>query len=114
MWLVTTEDEFDTWFDSLSEAAQESVLAAIQALKECGPMTGRPLVDTVKGSKFPNMKELIIQYKGAPLRVFFAFNPSRNAVMLCGGNKQGKKRFYVDMIRLADAVLERHLQKQAG
>ena len=39
-----------------------------------------------------------IQHKGKPFRVFFAFDPLRQAVMLCGGDKTGDKHFYETMI----------------
>lgn len=49
------------------------------------------------------MKELRIQSQGEPLRVFFAFSPSRSSILLCAGNKTGNdKRFYEVMIPLAD------------
>ena len=40
------------------------------------------------------MRVMRIQVKGAPLRVFYAFNPRRTATLLIGGDKTGDKRFY--------------------
>ena len=56
-------------------------------LEQQGPSLGRPLVDTVYDSKFTNMKELRIQHRGNPLRAFFAFDPKRQAIVLCIGDK---------------------------
>lgn len=81
------------------------VLAAI------GPSLGRPRVDTVEGSKHPNIKELRIQSQGKPIRIFFAFDPVRNAVLLVGGDKSGKKRFYKEMTPQADQIYDRHLEE---
>lgn len=75
-----------------------------------GPNLGRPHVDTVKGSKHGNMKELRSQCQGRPLRTFFAFDPRRSAILLIGGEKTGAKRFYVEMIPLADRLYDEHLQ----
>lgn len=82
-------------------------------LKEVGPNLGRPYVDTLKGSKYPNMKELRVQFAGEPIRAFFAFDPNRMAIVLCAGNKAGQneKRFYKDMINLADSEYSKHIRK---
>lgn len=74
MWTVLTTDLFDTWFDKQSDDTQEKILAGLLALKQGGASIGRPLVDTIKGSAYSNMKELRIQHKGDPIRAFFAFD----------------------------------------
>ena len=112
MWVVLTAEPFDIWYESQTEADRENVLASILVLQELGPGLGRPHADTVKGSSFPNMKELRIQSKGRPLRALFAFDPARRAILLCGGDKSGgDKRFYKKLIALADAEFARHLDE---
>ncbi|EES0916290.1 hypothetical protein FXI30_004795 [Escherichia coli] len=61
----------------------------------------------------PNMKELRVQFAGEPIRAFFAFDPNRMAIVLCAGNKAGQneKRFYKDMINLADSEYSKHIRK---
>ena len=73
------------------------------ALEKTGPQLGRPLVDTLKGSKHANMKEMRFKTNGV-WRFAFAFDMYRNAVILIGGNKQGEnqKRFYRELIGMAD------------
>ena len=57
------------------------------------------------------MRELRIQSHGDPLRVFYAFDPRRVAVLLIGGNKTGKeKRFYKQYVQRADTLYENHVQ----
>jgi hypothetical protein len=68
-------------------------------------------VDSVAGSRYPNMKELRVQNRQRLFRVLFAFDPKRVAVLLAGGDKRGDKRFYQRMIPLADSVYERHLNE---
>ena len=70
MWTVITTNLFNKWLDEQDESTQEKVLAGLVVLQQQGPNLGRPLVDTVNGSKFTNMKELRIQHKGKPLRAF--------------------------------------------
>ncbi|MGL5157510.1 MAG: type II toxin-antitoxin system RelE/ParE family toxin [Acinetobacter junii] len=60
-------------------------------------------------SKFTNMKELRVQHRGKPLRAFFTFNPLRQAIVLCIADKGGKKRFYTEMLAIADQQYELHL-----
>ncbi len=110
MWSVLTVERFDEWFLSLDELEQTSVLTAIKLLEIKGPNLGRPYVDSLDGTKrVKNLKELRIQHQGRPYRVFFAFDPERQAVLLCGGDKTGKKRFYEIMIPIAEQEFLNHL-----
>lgn len=113
MWDVETTDVFDEWFAAQADVLKEDLLAAMIILSEQGPQLGRPYADTVNGSSFSNMKELRIQHHGNPIRAFFAFDPSRHGIVLCAGDKIGlnEKRFYRDMIKLADAEYRKHLNK---
>lgn len=109
MWTVITTELFNEWLERQDESVQEKVLAALTALQQQGPNLGRPLVDSIYDSKFTNMKELRVQHRGKPLRAFFAFDPLRQAIVLCIGDKDGKKRFYKEMLAIADEQYERHL-----
>jgi hypothetical protein len=110
-WTAERTDEFDEWWEGLMDQEQRKVVASVEALQELGPSAGRPLADTVEGSRHPNMKELRITQT---MRVFFAFDPERTAVLLVGGDKAGKtKRFYKRMIPVADRIYDRHLRELA-
>jgi hypothetical protein len=80
-------------------------------LEEEGPQLGRPYVDTVAESIFPNMKELRVQHKGDPWRILFAFDFERAAILLVGGNKRGNKRWYKEYIAIADRRFQEHLDQ---
>lgn len=113
MWEVVTVEKFDSWFLSLTESEQTDVLAYVKLLEFKGPNLGRPYADTVNGSKkVKNLKELRVQHQGRPYRVFFAFDTKRQAVLLCGGDKTGDKRFYKDMIKIAEDEFLAHLNQQ--
>jgi len=109
MWEVEYTDEFEVWWNSLDEFEQRSVDAGVEALRDSGPLLGRPYADTVKGSRHANMKELRTQHRGRALRTFFAFDPRRCAILLIGGDKTGDERFYDHMIPLADKLYDEHL-----
>lgn len=112
MWTVLTTEYFDQWYQQQTIDTQKKVLAGLVALQQEGPTLGRPLVDTINASKYNNMKELRIQHKGEPIRAFFAFDPLRQAIVLCAGNKVGnEKRFYKEMIPIADMEYQKHLSQ---
>jgi hypothetical protein len=107
-WSAERTAEFDEWWKTLTDSEQRKVVASVEALQEIGPTAGRPLVDSVEGSRHSNMKELRVTQT---MRIFFAFDPTRVAILLIGGDKAGKtKRFYKQMIPVADSIYEQHLQ----
>jgi len=109
-WTVLFDEDFNEWYKALEPGLQDEILANVEVLKQYGPNLNRPRVDTVKGSAFSNMKELRVQYLGDPWRILFAFDPQRNAILLVGRNKTGKKDWYLAHIRIADKRFSRHLQ----
>jgi len=111
MWEVEYTDEFERWWITLPEDAQESVAHDVEVLRAVGPGLGRPQVDTVHGSQFSNMKELRTSHAGHTLRTFFAFDPRRFAILLIGGDKTGDKRFYERMVPLVDRLYREHLDE---
>ena len=57
------------------------------------------------------MRELRVQSGGSPLRVFYAFDPRRSAILLIGGDKTGNDRFYQEFVPRADALYDEHLEE---
>lgn len=113
-WEIEYTDEFGEWWDALTLGAQKDVDFGVQLLRELGPALTRPYADTVRDSKFANMRELRVQHEGKPIRVLYAFNPQRTGILLIGGDKTGNARWYDEYIRKADALYERHLREIGG
>jgi len=89
---------------------QDALAAAVEILEDSGPSLGRPLVDTIKGSRHSNMKELRPGITGT-LRVLFAFDPRRHAILLIGGDKTGRwHEWYDEILPMADDLYDAHLQ----
>lgn len=106
MWDVEFTDEFEAWWEALSVDEQQAIDAAVRVLETRGPGLGRPLVDSVAGSRHPNMKELRV----GTIRILFAFDPRRAAILLIGGDKRGRwQEFYAAAIPLADDLFDEHL-----
>lgn len=114
-WPVVFHDDFDPEFDAFDEAAQDALLAAAKAVMLAGPRCGRPTVDTLKGSRYANMKELRYTAAGGSQvwRAAFAFDTVRRAIILCAAAKQGtnSKLFYRRLVDKADSRFERHEQQ---
>ena len=109
-WQVEGTDEFYLWFAGLTPEERISLAATIDLLEEKGPSLGRPHVDTLRGSKYTNLKELIVQHAGDPYRVIFAFDPRRTAILLLGGRKTDSK-WYKSAIPEAEKLYARYLQE---
>jgi hypothetical protein len=110
-WDVDFHSLFVPEFQALDEDVQDELLAHIDALKVFGPQMGRPRVDTLMGSRHANMKELRFDAAGGVWRFAFAFDPTRKAIILCGGDNSGgsQKRFYRQLIEKADRRFDGHL-----
>lgn len=113
-WAILFHDDFDTEIQELPQALQDELLAHAILLREFGPNLGRPTVDSLKGSRHTNMKELRFSWEGEVWRIAFAFDPKRQAILLVGGNKGGadQRRFYKRLIATADARFDQHLAGQ--
>ena len=114
-WEILITDEYERWFLELTDSEQEDVLAMVDVLEIVGPQLSRPYADTLHSTdKVKNLKDLRIQHSGKPYRVFYAFDPVRRAVLLCGGRKDGKqdKRFYDRMVPLAEKEFLAHLNSE--
>ena len=100
-------------FDVLPNDVQDELLAHSALLEQFGPLLGRPRVDTLKGSRHANMKELRFEADNGVWRVAFAFDPKRRAILLVAGDKSGvgEKRFYRNLIAKADERLDGHLSR---
>ena len=110
-WSILFHDEFAVEFAALTESLQNELLAHAMLLRDFGPGLGRPTVDTLKGSKHANMKEMRFVWAGEVWRVAFAFDPDRQAILLVGGDKGGanQRRFYKRLIAIADERFDWHL-----
>jgi hypothetical protein len=113
-WEVGVSDEFRTWYESLSEDEQDSVIVSVTLLEQHGPALGRPHVDTIRTSRYSNMKELRVQHRGRPYRILFIFDTRRLAYLILGGDKTGDNAWYARMVPEADAIYARYLKEIGG
>ncbi|HVC60307.1 MAG TPA: type II toxin-antitoxin system RelE/ParE family toxin [Acetobacteraceae bacterium] len=67
-WQVELHDELIPEVDDLPPEVQKALAAHIRLLVEFGPGLGRPSVDTLKGSRIANLKELRFSAEGGVWR----------------------------------------------
>ncbi|WTD25613.1 type II toxin-antitoxin system RelE/ParE family toxin [Streptomyces anulatus] len=118
-WLIKVTEEYADWFgglikDDLSSAVQ--VAQAVVALREGGPTLGRPLVDRLKGAELHHLKELRPGSAGrSEIRIIFAFDPTRSALLLLGGDKAGNwERWYRENIPVAERLYGDYTEEAEG
>lgn len=108
---VLGTDEFEQWFLMLDDTDSMAVARIVGLLEAKGTALGFPYSSAIAGSRYP-LRELRIQSGGKPLRVFYAFDPLRQAVLLLGGDKTGDNRFYLTMLPSVEAIWEAYLRDQ--
>ena len=111
LWSVEHTNEFAQWYGGLSESQQEDIAAMGLLLMEHGPQLAFPFSSGIATSKHAHLRELRVQSRGRPLRVFYAFDPRRSAILLIGGDKTGDGRFYERMIPIADALYDTYVNE---
>ena len=110
-WDVEYTNEFGAWWMNLTEDEQDDVAAVVELLIEEGPHLAFPFSSGVHGSRHAHMRELRIQSGGRPIRVFYAFDQIRSAILLIGAEKAGESRFYQRLVTLADRLYDEHLDE---
>lgn len=113
-WEILLCEEVSEWFVDLvrtDPASAHLVEQAIDVLAAQGPTLGRPLADRVSRSRHHNMKELRPGSAGtSEVRILFAFDPLRQALLLVAGDKNGSWNAWYDTnIPIADKRFDKHL-----
>src|SRR6185312_8052057 len=116
-WEVEYSSEFGDWWETLGEEEQIEISAKVELLEKHGPVLPRPHADVIVMSKHSNMKELrgraIIRGHRSELRILYAFDPRRTAILLIGGDKTGNPNWYNEYVPLADKIFDQHLREIA-
>jgi hypothetical protein len=108
-WQLVFTAEADKWYKGLNAEERKQITAAMNRVRQFGPVVGRPTVDSIKGSRHHNMKEM--RSTGRNLRALVIFDPQRRAVVLVGGDKTGDwKGWYKRNIPRADRLYDEHLR----
>ena len=115
-WEIYLTDEGRDWISALDDRSHLLVVQAIDILADRGPALGRPMVDHIEHSAIQNLKGLRPASAGrSELRILFAFDPWRSAILLVAGDKAGNwKQWYRQAVPRAGQLLEIYLKERAG
>lgn len=103
---VEVTDEWLAWWQELAEDERREIGATVALLEDQGPHLGFPYTSGVESSRHSHMRELRIQVRGRPYRILYAFDPRRIAVLLIGGDKTGRDRWYEEFVPKADDLYD--------
>jgi hypothetical protein len=103
---VHRTDDFQGWVRTLDAERRTKVSAAIDHVVAGGPTLGSPHVEKIRWTNLHRLKEVRVD-RG--IRVLFAFDSNRDAVMLVGGDKTGKwNGWYRPNIERAEHLYAEH------
>ncbi len=95
----------------MTDDEQNSISTTVDLLMEHGPTLRFPHSSGIGSSRHSKMRELRVQSGGGPIRIFYAFDPRRNAILLIGGHKTGNDRFYVEYVPVADRLYDDYIDE---
>jgi len=110
-WEIDRSSEYLEWWQELSQTQRGSITRIVDLLAERGIRLGHPYTSQVNSSRPSRMRELRVQSRGSPLRIFYAFDPRRAVILLIGGDKTGNDRFYDQYVPIADRIYDAHLDE---
>ena len=103
---VETTDAYKDWYLDLEKTEAAAVDRKVKMLQLLGLSLPFPHSSDVKGGKY-SFRELRVN--NPPIRVLYAFDPQRNAVLIIGGDKSGDNRFYERLIPKAELLWDGYL-----
>jgi hypothetical protein len=107
MVVVNVTEEFERWIERLNHREKKAVLHVVKILEQVGVALGEPYSSALRGTRHA-LRELRPKRGASPLRIIYAFDPRREALLLLGGDKRGR-RFYERAIPRAEQLWEAHL-----
>lgn len=107
---VEYTDEFGAWWDAIAEGGQDAIDRVVGLVEVRGPHLGPPYSSAITTSRHGHLRERRVQHQGHPIRVLYAFDPRRVAILLLGGDKTGDERWYERCVPIADALYDEHLE----
>lgn len=113
MWKVILHAAVKTWISDQNVESQEQIEEAFELLRDLGPNLRRPFVGKISHSRIANLKELRPASKGtSEIRILFAFDPERQAIILVAGDKRGTwNHWYQKNIPIAEKRFDEWLEK---
>ena len=112
-WTVEVTDEFETWWDELTEEERVSLDGLIRVLEAHGPPLGHPYNVDVSGSRHPLLRQLRVPHHGPALCVLYVPDEERATVLLLTGRtpEHRKNPCPPEHVELADLIYRDYLAR---
>lgn len=98
---IDTTDAYKVWYLDLEKRDAAAVDRKVKMLQLLGLALPFPHSSDIKGTNYA-FRELRVN--NPPIRVLYAFDPERKAVLIIGGDKSGDERFYERIIPQAEKL----------
>jgi len=105
---VETTDAYDAWYLDLDKREAAAVDRKVKALQIMGLALPFPHSSDIRGGKYA-FRELRVNV--SVIRVIYAFDPERKAVLIIGADKTGDERFYERIIPQAEKIWTEYLSR---
>lgn len=112
MTTVLALQAYRDWFDSLTDQEASAVQNVVHKLELEGLNLGAPHCSAIKGARHA-LRELRPKQGRSPLRVLYAYDPERQAILILGGDKSGDERWYERVTPKADDLFDAYLAWRA-
>jgi len=113
-WTVEVTDEFETWWDQLTEDERVSLDGMIRVLETHGPALGPPYNTDVSRSRYPQLRQLRVPHQGHSLCVLYISDEQRAALMLLTGTRTGTQEEPCppEHVEIADLIYGDYLRRR--
>ena len=112
MTTVLALQAYRDWFDSLTDQEASAVQKVVHKLELEGLNLRAPHCSAIKGARHA-LRELRPKQGRSPLRVLYAYDPERQAILILGGDKSGDERWYERAAPKADDLFDAYLAWRA-
>ncbi len=110
-WTVEVTDEFEGWWDQLTEDERVSIDGMIRVIETQGPVLGHPYDFAVRGSQITQLRQLRVPHDDQTICVLYVHDEPRSAIVLLNGSTAGTEDEVCppDEIETATAIYTKHL-----
>ena len=109
---IIATDEFVDWYEALNDEDGEAVVYLTRLLDQKGLALGTPYSSALRGTRFP-FRELRSKSHGRAIRIIYAYDKKRDAVLIIGGDKHGNPKFYKEIMPRAESIWKQYIKEQA-
>lgn len=113
-WAVEVTEEFEAWWNQLSDDHRVSIDGMIRVLEAHGPSLGHPYSSDVRGSRHLQLRQLLVPHHDREICVLYVPVEERSALVLLTGvlAKPLDDACPPPLVTIAEAIYERFLSRR--